>query len=136
MMGLLTGNRPAGLGKMKADDGTMRLHPVKTKLTNAVSSFESLGYHAIAPIAAPNPGAVWAKLEKTVRAMPGAKVIAHEADYLYAEFTTKLLGFVDDVEFMLDATHKRIHVRSASRLGRKDFNVNRQRIEAIRRQVT
>jgi uncharacterized protein (DUF1499 family) len=135
-MGLLTGSRPARLGKMKADDGTMRLHPVKTKLTNAVSSFETAGYHAIAPIGAPNPSATWATLEKTIRAMPGAKVIAAEADYLYAEFTTKLLGFVDDVEFLLDAPHKRIHLRSASRLGLKDFNVNRQRIEAIRRQLT
>jgi uncharacterized protein (DUF1499 family) len=134
-MGMLTGNRPTQLGKVKAENGTVRLHPVKTRLTNAVSSFELVGYHAIAPIAAKNPSAAWAKLEKIVRASTGAKIIAQEADYLYAEYTTKLLGFVDDVEFLLDAPNQRIHVRSASRLGRKDFDVNRQRIESIRRQM-
>jgi uncharacterized protein (DUF1499 family) len=134
-MGMLSGSRPSRLGKVKADDGSIRLHPVKTNLTNAVSSFELLGYHAIAPIAAKNPKDAWAKLEKIVRASTGAKVINAEADYLYAEFTTKLLGFVDDVEFLLDAPNQRIHLRSASRLGRKDFDVNRQRIESIRRQM-
>ena len=53
--------------------------------------------------------------------------------YLYAHSTTKLLKFVDDVEFLIDETEQVIHVRSASRLGRKDFGVNRSRIEAIRR---
>jgi uncharacterized protein (DUF1499 family) len=134
-MGLLTGNRPTRLGKLKAEDGSIRLHPVKTNLTNAVSSFELQGYHAIAPLAAKNPSASWAKLEKIVRSSLGAKIITVEADYLYLEFTTKLLGFVDDVEFLLDTSNQRIHVRSASRLGRKDFEVNRQRIESIRRQM-
>jgi uncharacterized protein (DUF1499 family) len=134
-MGLLTGNRPTRLGKLKAEDGRIRLHPVKTNLTNAVSSFELAGYHAIAPLAAKDPAAAWAKLEKILRASNDAKIITAEADYLYAEFTTKLLGFVDDVEFLLDAPNRHIHVRSASRLGRKDFDVNRQRIESIRRQL-
>jgi uncharacterized protein (DUF1499 family) len=134
-MGLLTGQRPARLGKTKDDDGSVRLHPVKTNLTNAVSSFELKGYHAIAPIAVKNPKEAWVNLEKIIRASEGAKVVTVEADYLYAEFTTKLLGFVDDVEFLLDAAHQRIHVRSASRLGRKDFDVNRKRIESIRKQL-
>jgi uncharacterized protein (DUF1499 family) len=42
------------------------------------------------------------------------------------------MGFVDDVEFLLDDTAKVIHVRSASRLGKSDLGVNRQRIETIR----
>ena len=46
------------------------------------------------------------------------------------------MGYVDDVEFYLDRALGAIHVRSASRLGRSDFGVNRERIEAIRaRQV-
>lgn len=45
------------------------------------------------------------------------------------------MGFVDDVEFLLDAGARVIHVRSASRLGRRDFGVNRARIEALRAAV-
>ena len=132
-MGMLTGKKPHKIGKIKADDGSFRLHPAKPKSENTVSSFETTEYNAVAPLAAKDAAASWQKLEKIVRASEGAKVIESQADYLYAEFTTKLLGFVDDVEFLLDASHHRIHVRSASRLGLKDFGVNRKRIEGIRR---
>jgi uncharacterized protein (DUF1499 family) len=40
---------------------------------------------------------------------------------------------VDDVEFFFDG--KVVQVRSCSRLGRRDFGVNRKRVEAIRRRV-
>jgi uncharacterized protein (DUF1499 family) len=53
-------------------------------------------------------------------------------DYLYVEFKTPGLGFVDDVEIALDRSANVIHVKSGSRLGVRDFNVNRKRIEALR----
>jgi uncharacterized protein (DUF1499 family) len=46
------------------------------------------------------------------------------------------MRFVDDVEFLLDAPAGLVHVRSASRLGRRDFGANRTRIEAIRARLT
>ena len=45
------------------------------------------------------------------------------------------MRFVDDVEFWYDPAGQAIAVRSASRIGRKDFGVNRARIEAIRAQL-
>jgi len=57
-------------------------------------------------------------------------VIAEKENYLYAEFRSKLLGYVDDVELFFDGNA--IQVRSASRLGRRDFGVNRNRIERLR----
>jgi uncharacterized protein (DUF1499 family) len=39
---------------------------------------------------------------------------------------------VDDVEFYAPPSEKVIHVRSASRLGSKDYGVNRLRVESIR----
>jgi uncharacterized protein (DUF1499 family) len=42
------------------------------------------------------------------------------------------MGFVDDVEFLADRASGVVHVRSASRLGRRDFGVNRARIEELR----
>jgi uncharacterized protein (DUF1499 family) len=64
--------------------------------------------------------------------MPRTTVVAAETGYLYAEFRSKLMGFVDDVEFLVDPAKGVIHVRSASRLGRRDFGVNRDRIERLR----
>ena len=52
--------------------------------------------------------------------------------HLFVEFSSKLMRFVDDVEFYLDNDTKMIQVRSASRLGESDLGVNRQRIEEIR----
>ena len=63
---------------------------------------------------------------------PGGRVVESTDNYLRAEFTSSMLRFVDDTEFWFDATNQRVDVRSASRLGRKDFGVNRWRIEALR----
>jgi uncharacterized protein (DUF1499 family) len=68
-----------------------------------------------------------------VQGMPRTTIIAEKENYLYAEFRSKLLGYVDDVEFFFDGAA--IHVRSCSRLGRRDFGVNRKRVEELRRLI-
>jgi len=72
-----------------------------------------------------------AKLLEVLRNHPRTKIVAEEADYLKAECRSEIFRFVDDVEFLFDDAAKRIHFRSASRLGRKDFGVNRKRMEEI-----
>ena len=63
--------------------------------------------------------------------MPGSRVITDKQDYLYVEFKSRIMGFVDDVEFYFPE-ESIIHVRSASRMGYSDLGVNRKRIETIR----
>ena len=82
--------------------------------------------HYIAPI----HGSL-AAVRKAVESLPRTKVVREGNNYLYAEFRTPLLRYVDDVEFFFDG--KVIHVRSCSRLGRRDFGVNRKRVEELRR---
>jgi uncharacterized protein (DUF1499 family) len=81
--------------------------------------------HYIAPI----QGDIGAA-RKAVESLPRTRVIKAEVNYLYAEFRSKLLGYVDDVEFYFDGSA--LQVRSASRLGRRDFGVNRERVEKLR----
>jgi len=76
-----------------------------------------------------------AAARKTVEGMARATVVRHEGNYLYAEFKSKVMGFVDDVEFTYDDKAAVLHVRSASRLGRRDFGVNRARVEALRSRI-
>ena len=85
--------------------------------------------HYIAPIAF--RGEV-AALRRAVEAMPRATLIKQEGGYLYAEYRTKLLRYVDDLELWYDEGAGLVHVRSASRLGRRDFGVNRKRVEDLR----
>ncbi len=42
------------------------------------------------------------------------------------------MKYTDDVEFWFDPAAGVVQVRSASRVGRKDFDVNRQRVELVR----
>jgi uncharacterized protein (DUF1499 family) len=90
-------------------------------------------YSDIAPLPLRGDGpATLAKLKTVVAGMEGAKIVRSEPDYLYAQYTTKLMKFVDDVEFWHDPSAGVIQVRSASRVGEGDMGVNRKRIEAVR----
>ena len=124
--------RPGNLG---VKDG--RFTPCKSS-PNCVSSQADPAdaEHYIAPIAFKGDAlAAIAAARKTVEGMQDAKVIRQEGGYLYAEFRTKIMRFVDDVEFVFDEKAGLIHVRSASRLGRRDFGVNRARVEALRARI-
>jgi uncharacterized protein (DUF1499 family) len=75
------------------------------------------------------------RLRDVLKAWPGATVVEDRPDYIAVEFETRWLRFVDDAEFLLDPAERVIDVRSQSRLGRKDFGVNRERVEALRRKL-
>lgn len=121
---MLAGKRPTRLGVREGC-----LAPCK-RTPNCVSSQADPrdAEHYIAPL--PRP---LAAVREALSAMPRVRVVEARADYLYAEFRSRLLGFVDDVEFYDDGAL--VHVRSCSRLGRRDFGVNRRRIEALRRLI-
>ncbi len=129
-MGLFSGTRPDNLG---VRDG--RLAPCKPT-PNCVSSFAdrtSDPGHFVEPLRfTGDPDAAFAKLTAVVRGSERVTVVREEPRYLHAEFKTRLMGYVDDVEFLLDPAARTIGVRSASRLGRRDFGVNRERIESLR----
>lgn len=75
-------------------------------------------------------------LKEIVRTMPRTKLVEEDESYLHYEFTSLLLRFVDDVEFLFDDESKTIHFRSASRTGYGDLGVNRKRMEEIRSLVS
>jgi len=69
---------------------------------------------------------------KIMQQLPKTKLIKNEGHYLHFTAKSKLIGFTDDVEFLIDEQNKIIHFKSASRLGYRDFGVNRERLEKIR----
>jgi uncharacterized protein (DUF1499 family) len=71
------------------------------------------------------------KIISAMTAMPRAKIISQDDNYIHAEFRSRLFRFVDDVEFLLNDTAKTIDFRSASRLGRSDMGVNRKRMTEL-----
>lgn len=133
-VGVFSGKAPANIG---VRDGRLK-PPAKTP--NCVTSQADLWpdanqreYARIAPITPQGDGkATIAKIAKVIEDLPGSHIVERRDDYLYAQFTTPLMRFVDDVEFWFDPAAGVVQVRSASRVGRKDFGVNRARIENIR----
>ena len=100
---------------------------------NCVSTQAQDDGHAIAPFRYRKSRAeAKESLKAIVQAMPRTRLVDEDEAYLHYEFTSLLLRFVDDVEFLFDDESKTIHFRSASRTGYGDFGVNRKRMEEIR----
>lgn len=85
------------------------------------------------------PGSAEDAMGQVVRAievMPGARIVSSSADYLHAEFASRLFRFVDDLELVHDPDLPGFQVRSASRVGRSDLGANRKRVESLRAAVS
>ncbi len=132
--GMLAGQAPQNLGVV---DGKLR-PPSET--SNSVSSQADLypehpqkDYASIAPLSFTGDGQrAMQTLASVLAGMSDTHVVKNQAGYIYAQSTTALMRYTDDLEFWLDSANHVIQVRSASRLGKKDLGKNRQRMENIR----
>jgi uncharacterized protein (DUF1499 family) len=62
------------------------------------------------------------------------RIVEKTDDYVYVEYLSPFLGFVDDVEFWFPPGKRSlVEYRSASRSGQIDFGFNRKRIKALRK---
>jgi uncharacterized protein (DUF1499 family) len=135
-LGFLRGQPPADLGVRNA-----RLKP-PSDTPNSVTSQAALypehpqrTYAAIAPFAfTGDADKAMQKLATLLKATDRTVLVVQEPEYLYAQCSTALLHFTDDVEFWLDRKAGVIQLRSASRLGSGDLGANRERIEKLRAQ--
>lgn len=126
-MTLFAGTRPTNIG---VHSGQLAPCP---NTPNCVNSQSEDTKHKIEPFTYnSSTKQVMADLKIIIQSLERTKIITETKNYLYVEFTSAIMGFVDDVEFYLDEDAKVIHVRSASRLGKSDLGVNRKRIETIR----
>jgi uncharacterized protein (DUF1499 family) len=133
--GLLSGKQPNNIGVTSE-----QLKP-PSKTRNSVSSqahlhadHVQLQYASIEPLPFKNNNAANSMqvLVSVLKSTPGVTIVDAKPDYIYAHAKTKVLKFIDDMEFWVNPAKGVIDVRSASRLGREDFGVNRARVEAIR----
>ncbi len=70
-------------------------------------------------------------LRKAIR-QDGGQVKQTLALYISAEYASEWFGFVDDLELRFDPEKQLLHIRSASRVGYSDLNVNRERAERLK----
>lgn len=122
-----SGSRPTNLGVKNS-----RLAPCPST-PNCVSSDVEEPSHRVSPFPLAAPAAdAWRAARAAVLSLPRTEIVAETRDYLHAECRSAVFGFVDDLELHLRPAQGMIAVRSAARLGYRDFGVNRNRVEALR----
>jgi uncharacterized protein (DUF1499 family) len=103
---------------------------------NCVSSQATDTDHFIAPFKITgNVEQAWAALNNALLSQSRTVITNETTDTLHAQATSLVFRFVDDIDAILDADAKLIHIRSASRTGYGDFGVNRKRVEILRSQL-
>ena len=118
---------PANLG---VRDGKLAPCP---NSPNCVSTQSQDPRHQIAPIPyTMSPAEAKDALLQIIRSMERSKIITDDPTYVYAEFTSKRMRYVDDVELYRDQETSVIHFRSSARLPYFDWGVNRKRMKEIR----
>jgi uncharacterized protein (DUF1499 family) len=123
---------PADPSRLGIRDG--RLAPCPRK-PNCVSSQAERPEQRVEPIAlGEEPAAGWEAAREILSRWSRTRIVVEEEGYLRAECRS-LLGFVDDLELLLDREAGVLHLRSASRLGYQDFGVNRARVERLREEL-
>lgn len=122
-----SGTRPRDIGLVNG-----RLRPCP-ETPNCVSSEEGTPEQArVAPFPAPGGATDVARMSLVVIALPRTVVDSQPEGYLYAQSTSLIFRFVDDLELRYDSLARVIQVRSASRIGRSDLGANRRRVEQLR----
>ncbi len=93
---------------------------------------ENAGHAYVAPLTFKGPSqAAFARLEALLKAERRAEITTKAPGYLKAVFRTPIMGYRDDVEFLL-LREGEIGLRSASRLGLWDGGTNARRLKALR----
>lgn len=111
----------------------VRFAPLPNSPNCVSTESQSSDPRTLVPIAYKKPTEeVKSILKSEITQLPRTKLSEDDGQYLRFEFKSNLFGFIDDVEFRIDDTAKKILFRSGSRVGHSDFGVNKKRMEMIR----
>jgi len=130
VMAVLSQKTPDNLGLVHQQ---LRTCPDSPNCGCSEAHSQSSKEHAISPIKVDSN--TWQQL-KFIIIEQGGSIQSETTNYLHATFTSPVFRYVDDVELRWDEASKTIHMRSASRMGRSDFGVNRKRVTKITQAIT
>ena len=129
------------LGKMSATGHAPglvdnKLAKCSSKPNCVCSEYTNDTAHYISPVGITDATDVTLMTELTtiIRDM-GGQVDVRSKDYIAARFTSRIFGFVDDLEIRLDQVNHCIQLRSASRVGYSDGGVNLRRVTQLKKAI-
>jgi uncharacterized protein (DUF1499 family) len=119
-MGIYSGSKIVDLG-IKDN----KLHICGEK-PNCVSSFNTDEKHQIEPITTSKEISAIIEIFKE----NGLELVSENENYARFTFSSKIMGYVDDIEIL--KKNDLLHIRSGSRVGYSDMDANRKRVELLR----
>ena len=78
-----------------------------------------------------NPTQALQGLADQLSQAPRTAVVERSDTYLHATCSSRLFGFVDDLELYADPEQRQLQARSVSRLGDSDLGVNARRLQDL-----
>lgn len=99
---------------------------------NCVSTQATVDRQRMPPIPFTGPAAqAQQRLEQVLQAMSRTTIVKRVPGRLDVEFRSRIFGFVDAAEFIIDESMQQIQFRSGARTGYSDLGVNRKRMQRI-----
>ncbi|MEP3348541.1 MAG: DUF1499 domain-containing protein [Marinomonas sp.] len=119
---------PKGLG---ITDGLFKACPSSPNCVSTQAPVDDSTHYAEAIVYSGERKDVQLLIESHMLNQGDAHIVSSSLGYVHFEVKSKIIGYIDDVEFYLPETDKVVHFRSASRVGYSDRGVNRDRMEKI-----
>jgi uncharacterized protein (DUF1499 family) len=101
----------------------------------SLSPCPSQAHCARADWSVPDPAAALSSLLPVLETTEGLSIVERDGRYLHATATSRLFGFVDDLELYAVPAAGVLQARSTSRLGDSDLGVNARRLAALRQEL-
>ncbi|MFC3152995.1 DUF1499 domain-containing protein [Litoribrevibacter euphylliae] len=125
------GHESQGYTALGLEQGLLSPCPDKPNCVN--SEFPDDQSHYIAPLLITD--SEWNSLKITLRQairQDGGTVTNVQEFYMAAEYQSSWFGFVDDLELRFDPNQSLLHIRSGSRVGYSDLDVNSERTNRLK----
>ncbi|MBR7888645.1 DUF1499 domain-containing protein [Marinomonas sp. A79] len=119
---------PEGLG---VTDGLLKACPPSPNCVSTQAAPDDAEHYMEPIIYQGDAKDVQLAIESYMLSKNNARIVTQSLGYVHFEVTSRLIGYVDDVEFYFPEADSVVHVRSASRVGYSDLGVNRARMVEI-----
>ncbi|MGJ8669715.1 MAG: DUF1499 domain-containing protein [Oceanococcus sp.] len=98
-----------------------------------VSSQQAAPDRTVEPLRLRNASSeVWQTMIAVLADWPRCEVVEQNGRYVRAEITSPWRFYTDDVELLRRPNNVEVDIRSTGRIGHYDFNVNQDRVDALR----
>lgn len=126
---VLQNRLPEGLG---VTDGFLKPCPTSPNCVSTQAKREDTVHYAEPIVYTGERKATQLSVEFYMLNKGNARIVSSTLGYVHFEVKSRLIGYIDDVEFYFPESDKIVHLRSASRVGYSDGGVNRERVRKIR----